>query len=248
MKKLNLSPIAILSLVTLLFASCGSSSKVRIDEEPLVIRTNPQGQGPEIELSFWKGKAHNHPLMAVWIEDLDGNYIQTLYVARSIATGVFGHGDKTEGFWQPGAVRRPAALPYWSHKRGIPASDGLYTPDSTSAVPDAYTGATPQSNFMLESKADTDVPASYRVLFEINQTWDWNEFWTNNKYPDDINYKTSCQPSLIYAATIHEETENIELKLIGRGHHSGADGKLYTDLETMTTALEITDSVLVRVK
>ena len=37
---------------------------------------------------------------------------------------------------------------------------------------------------------------------EINQNWDWNEYWTNDKYPDDENYKMSCQPALVYEAVI----------------------------------------------
>jgi hypothetical protein len=35
---------------------------------------------------------------------------------------------------------------------------------------------------------------------------------------------------------------------IGRSHHAGADGKLYNDLETLTTALKIVESVKVVVK
>ena len=85
---------------------------------------------------------------------------------------------------------------------------------------------------------------------EINQPWDWNEYWNNTRYPDDVNYKASCQPSLIYAADLDLtlETSTFELKLIGHGHYSGGDGILYPDLSTFTTALEITGKVTVSVK
>lgn len=238
--------LAVISLSTLY--SCGSSKTVRVEEAPMILTTNSAGTGPEIVLEFWRGKAHNHALAAIWIEDTTGHYLQTLYVANSIARGVFGHGDKSQGFWQPGAIRRPAALPYWSHQRGIQASDGLYTPSPENPVPDAYTGPTPPSDFILESRSDDHLPAAFNILLEINQPWDWNEFWTNSKYPDDVNYKTSAQPSLIYLAKYRGQEGRTEMLVAGRGHHSGSDGTLYTDLETMTTALHIADSIFVTVR
>ncbi|MCK7540183.1 MAG: hypothetical protein MZV63_59435 [Marinilabiliales bacterium] len=45
--------------------------------------------------------------------------------------------------------RAPQTLPYWSHKRGIRASDGLYMPDPENPVADAYSGATPTTSFVL---------------------------------------------------------------------------------------------------
>ena len=85
--------------------------------------------------------------MAIWVEDTSGKYIQDLYVAESIAKGVFRHGIGSEGKWKPGEIRRPAALPYWGHKRGIKADDGLYIPSAKNPLPDAYTGATPTESF-----------------------------------------------------------------------------------------------------
>jgi hypothetical protein len=229
--------------------SCKPSKSVKQEEAPEVIVCNSQGSGPSFELTMTRGKAHNHPLMAVWLEDSSGNYLQTLYVAKSIATGVFGHGDKSQGHWEPGAIRRPAALPYWSHKRGVRAADGLFTPSPENPVPDAYSGPTPKAGFILKSKADAMLPAVYNVMMEINQPWDWNEHWTNGKYPGDSEYLTSAQPSLIFSARIEKPAPGAEyqLKVIGRGHYSGKDGNLYTDLHTMTTALNIVESVKVRV-
>ena len=43
-----------------------------------------------------------------------------------------------------------------------------------------------------------------------------------------------------------DDKKNEEMELIGRGHHSGKDGKIYDDLETMTTALNITQTITVR--
>lgn len=214
---------------------------------PELIVSNIDGKGQDLKVLFSSGPEHNHPLMAIWLETMDGVYIQSLYVAESIAKGFFSYGDKSSGKWQPGVLRRPAALPYWGHQRGIQEADGLYLPSTTNPLPDAYSGATPIGDFELETRSDEPLDGKFRILLEINQSWDWNEYWTNNKYPDDVEYKTSSQPSIIYAVTIDPASDIKEYNLnpIGHGHYSGADGVLYTDLSTMTTALRIAESILV---
>ena len=148
----------------------------------------------------------------------------------------------------PGEIRRPAALPRWSHQRGIRTEDGLYLPTPQNPVADAYTGPTPGKGFILHTRLNQDVTGSFRVLFEINQTWDWNECWTNNKFPEDEEYKTSCQPALVYMASIDptDPGKDYVMELIGRSHHSGANGELFSDLETMSTALHIAEQIEVR--
>jgi hypothetical protein len=212
--------------------------------------TNSGGSGPEIYFEFIRGKKYSHPVIAVWIEDMNEKYIQTLYVSQSIAKGVFEHGQIVKGNWAPGEQRRPASLPYWAHQRGIKAMDGLYVPDATTAVPDAYTGATPLQSFLLKSKSDKQLPTKFRLYFEINQAFDWNDNWHNNQYPEDEAYKTSGQPSLVYAVTIDTQNPQDEyfMNPIGHGQYSGSDGKLYTDLSKFTTALQISGSIKVWLK
>lgn len=215
-----------------------------------VVRTNVEGKGIAIEIEMTKGKSHNHPLMAVWAEDTLGKYIQTFYVSESIARGVFTYGDKNSGKWQPGEVRRPASLPYWAHKRNVRERDSLYIPTPDNPVPDTYTGATPRGNFTLQTKTDEKRQDLINILFEINQSWDWNWYWTNDKYPGDKEYLTSSQPAIVYMATVDLSKPGSEyiMKPIGRSHYSGADGKLYIDLGTLTTALQIALKITVRVK
>lgn len=244
----NIIYTAILSLI---LASCAYDSGKSIrDKSPEILTTNIQGTGYALELTFEKGKQHNHPLMAIWIEDTDGKYIQTLYVAQSVAKAYFQHGDKSSGKWQPGPIRRPASLPYWAHKRGIKQADGTYMPTQENPVPDAYTGATPQGNFVLNTKTDDKNQKKFRILMEINQSWDWNNYWHNSKYPTDNNYKTSSQPALVYQAII--DTQNpqtvYEMTLIGHSHWAGNTGELFTDLSTITTAKEITQRLTVSLK
>ncbi len=201
------------------------------------------------EVIFERGKSHNHPLMAVWLEDLDGNYLQTLFIAESIGRGVFRHGDPSTGRWMPGPVRRPAALPYWGHQRGVQASDGYYLPTQDAPMPDGVTGPTPKANFVVNARAPHEDMRQFRVLFEINQSWDWNEYWTNTKFPDDEQYMSSSQPALVYEAVVDLDSgmHEFELQPIGHSHWSGKTGELYPDLSTITTALEITRSVKLRI-
>lgn len=211
---------------------------------------NINGKGSAISLELYMGKSFYYPLMAVWIEDEAGSYIQTLYVPKSIATGIFKYGKQESGKWVSAPKRAPQTLPYWSHKRGIIASDGLYMPEPGNQVPDAYSGATPTQSFIISTKADNKLPDVFRILFEINQNWDWNRYWTNDKYPGDENYKMSCQPALVYETVIDTRKPQLEyhMKLIGHSHYSGKTGELFPDLSTFTTALKIADSIVVKVQ
>jgi hypothetical protein len=250
MQKKRILPIMILAAITLIFFFTYQSCRYsRISEgfRNDTLYTNTAGKGNTLELQFIRGPEHNHPLMAAWIEDTSGKYIQTLYVAESIAKGVFNHGDKSTGKWMPGPVRRPAALPVWAFSRGVKEADSLYVPTRNDPVLDAYTGATPQANFVLIAKTDKPLPKKFFVYFEINQPWDWNSYWTNNKYPDDEEYKTSCQPALVYRAQVSTDElhQSKSLELIGHSHYSGANGEINSDLSTITTAKDITQSVSV---
>jgi len=238
-------------LLPVVFAivSC-TNTRVPVEDTPDHITSNPAGKGPQLEISMIRGEGHNHPLMAIWVEDANGNYLQTLYVAESIGKGVFRHGDASRGFWKPGEIQRPAALPRWAHQRGILSDKGHYIPTPTNPVPDAYTGPTPAQSFVLHTRLDEPGIRQFRVLFEINQTWDWNEFWTNNKYPEDEEYISSCQPAVVYYTSIdldHPQEEYV-MEVLGRSHHSGASGELFNDLETLTTALHIAEEIVVKVR
>jgi hypothetical protein len=242
--------ISVLLMITSITYYGCRSARVPVTYGTDTLYTNQNGKGEWLEISFLRGPEHNQPLMAVWIEDTNGNYIQTLYVAESIAKGVFGHGDKTTGKWLPGPIRRPAALPVWAHSRGVMEEDSLFIPTQATAIPDAYTSPTPPAHFVLMARADKLLPEVFNIFFEINQTWDWNEYWTNNKYPDDEDYKTSCQPALVYKAYVKksERKSKRELQLVGHSHYNGSDGEIYSDINTITTARNITKSITVEIK
>jgi hypothetical protein len=60
----------------------------------------------------------------------------------------------------------------------------------------------------------------------------------------------SCQPALVYEAVIDKgkSLSSVAMKPIGHSHYSGKTGELFPDLSTLTTALYIADSIIVRVR
>lgn len=205
--------------------------------------------GTELVFKFEKGKEHNYPLFAIWLADENGKYIQTLYVSESIGKGVFDRSKRTAGKWQSGEIQRPATLPYWLHQRNVKNDEGGLLPTPKQPVVDAYTGATPLASFILSVKTEKKLEGKYRVMLELNQSWDWNEYWFNAKFPDDKEYKTSSQPALVFMAEINsgESNKEISLKPIGHSHYSGKDGSLNPDISTLSTALKIARKITVKV-
>jgi hypothetical protein len=84
-------------LTVIMLGSCSAGNRgvnTAFQEKRTTITANPGGKGPEINIDFYRGRAFNYPLFALWLENADGTYIQTLYVARSVATGVFKYGKE----------------------------------------------------------------------------------------------------------------------------------------------------------
>lgn len=247
MKNLNYFPI----IAVIIFLGWGTVTPAfgqKIKRHHVVVVdtliTNNMGEGQKLQIIFTPGAEHNHPLFAFWVEDMEGNFIQTLYVSESIAKGLFKYGDKSTGHWQEGEVERPAALPYWAHKRHILNEKGNYMPTASQPVVDAYSGATPKGDFVIFTRSDKALSGKFRVMAEINQSWDWNTYWTNNRFPDDRDYISSAQPALVYEVVVDaNESGTYEFTPVGRSHHAGKSGELFTDLETLTTALEIAQSI-----
>lgn len=183
------------------------------------------------------------PQIAVWMETLEGQYIDTLYVTGKAANSGFGETDS-------GVTRRPEALPYWSHSRGVQEADGYFTPLQNNTDLDGVSGATPRSDYQIALSSPR--MGQYRLLLEVNRSYDFNDYYSRDRFPDDPIYSgdgSSGQPSLIYEAIVDSAAPGqYLLSLAGRGHHSGADGELYTDLEGITTARRILSFVVAKVE
>lgn len=251
------SQTLLLSLVfTFILWNISACKSLKVDDSHLtqfeVIKKNYNIGGKEFELTFTAGKAHNYPSFAIWMENAEGKTMQTLFITQSVATGYYKYGDAGNGHWlkTPGVAVRPAALPYWLHRREQFYPDQHLMPSQNQPIPDAYTGATPKGNFQLKVKTHDNFENKFRVLVEVNQPWDWNTIWFNNKFPESANYRTSAQPSLIYAVDIDLNNLMPEyfLNPIGHGHPAGDDGKLYTDLKGFGTAFQIFSSIKLQAK
>lgn len=244
--KMNVKSAAIIIIIISSFTFSGCKS-TKVDEKQSdnteLIEKNFSMDGQKLNFAFESGSAHNHPTFAIWIETPDGTMVQTLFVTKSIASGYFFYGDAGGGKWlkEPGVSMRPAALPYWLHRREVLNPNQSHMPTPESPVPDAYTGATPNSSFQLQAISSKRMDNRIRIFVELNQPWDWNKYWTNDKFPGDSDYKTSAQPSLVYSVEIDlsDPMQHYVLNPIGHGHPSGKDGRLYTDISGFTSALDI---------
>ncbi|MDA3818133.1 MAG: hypothetical protein PF486_12200 [Prolixibacteraceae bacterium] len=236
-------------IMLLMTGACLNRKVAPIEPERLV--SNSGKDGTELVVSFYGGTEHNHPTFAIWVEDLQGNYIETLFVTEYVATGIYGYADLGDGTWdnKPGKAQRPATLPYWLHKKGLMDDNGQILPTPDYPIADAISGATPSDDFVLKAIATNELPDKFRMLMEVNQTWDWNEYWHNSLYPDNADYKSSCQPALVYAVTVDKSDPGKEYYLnpIGHSHYDGSNGELFTDITTLTTAKNIVHKVLVKI-
>ena len=185
------------------------------------------------------------PQMVFWLEDLEGNYLETLYVTSKVASSNFRNASFTDTALQ----RRPESLPYWAHKRGITDADGLLVPQANNADLDGVTAATPIGHYDVKTQFKIgDKPV--RLMLEINRSYDFNSYYSRDRFPNDPIYSgsgSSGQPSLIYSATLGSHQQHYILQPIGHGHHSGQDGELYSDLSNFDTALDLVDLVVASV-
>lgn len=224
--------IALFSLLN----SCKSDQKIG---QPIVLELNNSNS---FKMELCPGKSFNHPTFVIWIEDMNENYLKTIFVTESYASGVYGYKMIGDSIWvkESGKSIQPAALPYWTNKKGLINNKSIM-PTPENPFVDAFTGATPTSKFTLTDKA-IEIP-KYKLLVEVNQTWDWNDFWTNNKFPTCNAYKHSAQPSVVYSVTVNSIDSVYYLNPIGYGSPKGENGKLSTDLSSLTTALEIFSTI-----
>ncbi len=242
-------------------AELKANATVEVDNNSYILHEVNLNDSIKIEVDFLKGKHFWHPQIAIWLEDESGNYLKSLYVSEATATGTFFGGRDKENFKtfdetkvNPNNInyRRVDALPYWSHKRGIKYADGMYAPTKEQPIVDGISGATFSDNFLYRTSFNHK-QTKFKLYLEINVAFDDNEYYSEFDFPDDEIFHSGTgqlgQPSLIYGCDVDLKSRNSYylMRLLGHGHHSGQNGTLYTDLSTLTTALEIVERILVHV-
>lgn len=235
-------------------------------------------KGLSFNLEFRKGSNFMWPQYAFWLETMDGKFIQPLYITQKLAGNGFANKvtkkdpgrvftenpfttgeDENSIFayeWDPATKdnrMRPESLPVFLHALGIQSKTGQFFPEDMPPEMDAYAGATFMDNFVLGSQAMSDLPRQFKLRFEINQSFDFNEYYSSDRFPDDPIYSGdgySAQPSVIYELEIDLDNPQpvYAMRLIGHGHHSGHDGNVNPDLSLLTSAKKIVDRIIVEIK
>ena len=202
-------------------------------------------------LNIEQGKSYNHPTFAIWLENIEGKFLKSLFVTDAIGSGTWPYGIKKPGQWteESGSRPRPMTLPYWLHKRNNNTSLPKI-PSPKQPVPDAITGATPKNDFQVDFTISSAIPDTFQLRLEINQPWDWNQYWSSDKYTENEKYRISCQPAVVYSVKIDltDKMDTYYLNPIGHSHFSGDNGYLYTNLSTLTTALNIIKTAKVKIQ
>src|SRR5262245_38497810 len=98
--------------------------------------------------------------IAVWLEDADGNYVDTLFITQ--ATGTYGLGNRpgimefnSDFKWPYG--RRESVLPVWAHRRGVTYPRLVFQDGYDRDLSHAFTKSSPESYFCRPLRADETV-------------------------------------------------------------------------------------------
>jgi hypothetical protein len=215
-----------------------------------VMRLPGVAGGHPIAIEVTKGPAYvGHaddietiPQMAIWTEDLHGRFLSTLYVTQDEAKGAYVE-DVRDG--KPVYGVRRAALPVWAFASGARARD------AQAIVPDAITTATPENDFVVESRTVGSAGDGFVVKLELNSSYDYNDYYSEAAFPEIREYHDGgnpAQPSLVYAASVRPGDRVAVMKPIGHGDVGGHDGAIDPDLSHLTTALHQVDRVIVELE
>ena len=141
-------------------------------------------------------KKKNPPQIAIWLEDMQGNYLSTVYVSHKIAT---------QDWQMAKGNRRKEALPHWCFSRGVKYYDGLYLPTKDKPLVDGISGATPRESFDVKLRTANHLK-HFAVKVEVNHSTDFNDKFPKNAQEGDVNYsggkEGSGQPAVIYKAEV----------------------------------------------
>lgn len=228
-----------------IFFSC-SDEKEHIVETKLLIKN-----GKKLIVKVEEGKHYCHafklgimelklfPQMAFWIEDLNGNYIETLYVSEKFAKQKWHMLDTDKD-----KTYRKSSLPYWMNKR---ARAGNPAPTAADPVADALSSATPEKSFVLKTKVKENL-RKVVLCAEFNNSFDYNDYYTTNVPKSAVNYSDG-QPSVIFKGVVNIDEKGVyDLTLVGHGGSNANEDVYHTDTNQLTSALEIIDSVRVFLK
>lgn len=186
----------------------------------------------------------NPPQIAIWVEDMSGNYLTTIYASHKIAT---------ESWQANGGNRRKEALPVWCHARRVQYPDGLYLPTKDQPLVDGISGATPHGSFDVKISPIGDLK-QFVVKIELNHSTDWNDNYPENAKEGESNYSGgkggSGQPAVVYSAEIDLDSSRKQYTatIIGHSSPDGSNGDIYPDTSSLTSALNIAKEITINIQ
>lgn len=169
--------------------------------------------------------------LAIWLADEKGTFVDTVYVTRSVAKK--GLGNRRGGLDDKWGGARLSVLPVWAHSRGIDYGGGNFYPPKDKPLPDAITSATPKAGeFIWMWRPEKSIPqGKYFYYVEVNKSFDKNQHHNYSWYRG--------QPSVVWQGSlvVGNEISKGDAQIIGHGHPAGVDGRIESDVSTLTMAL-----------
>ena len=233
--------------ICLLFATCSCRKDlVEYGQGDLKILVE-QGEHWLHDFPLFLGiKKKNAPQIAIWVEDMQGKYLSTLYVTHKVATQSW-IGSKGNP--------RKEALPHW---RWAQVADGVSgaTPNGgidIKPIADGITGATPRGSFDVKLRP-TELLKQFVIKIELNHSTDFNDHYLETAKEGEPNYsggkEGSGQPAVVYAATVDLQSgaTSFDAVLLGHSSPDGTSGRIYPDVSKLTTALKIVERITINVQ
>lgn len=179
------------------------------------------------------------PQIAIWAESSVGALIETFFVSEESAFS-----ETIE--WDGNERRRVDILPIWRHQFTL--ASGI-EPDGDI---DTYSGATPEHSFSIANYLHED-PNGFYLSVEVNVPNDSNEFYHSEQAESEPGYTLPGvgQPSIFYSAFIDPASDQnyYLMEFVGHGGSSSQQsGEIYYDSIHLTTARNLIEKILVRVK
>ena len=169
------------------------------------------------------------PQIAIWIQDVRGNFLQNIYVTRS-----FGQQNMLNTPLDFPSVFRRVSLPFW-HKKNYLITKEYITKNNI--LPDSVSQPTPPDSFTVETRIINTINEGY-VYLEVNHLEDTNKTYTS----------MNGQPSLIYRVLVDftKESKVYHFKLFAMTDNF-REGIYTTNISGITTADKIISDVTITI-
>ena len=157
-KKYRLVPAVALTLFLMSFCACADGGQPEESPPPQAQPTETEPMSGEVVVTFdyerQSGSASNQ--YAIWVEDMNGNYMNTIFATKWTAGGGF--------------KSRPDSIALWVEKSEIASMPDYYV--------DAVSGATPRGSGsqsyawnLMDVNGEMVSPGEYRILVEGTLRW-----------------------------------------------------------------------------